>query len=363
MTTHGHAAPTHQVAIDWDSEEAATCLYDGELQPPLETQHGDQRVAEPAPSAAATAQPAPRTAGDDDDLEARATIRVTPAQVARALERAPATPPSSAPEHGVVRATLERAARVGAGARPWLRPSTSAGRRLLWGAAGLLVCVFAARWLTSTPVSPGLRITTSPLDARVTLDGRLLVGNTSPFVTHDLQPGKHELRVEKPGHIAQQRSVTLREGEHIHEVTVALAALPSHADLSVSSEPNGARILLDGQPTDKATPATLSALAVGRHVIALALDGHSATEEAVQLPEDARVSFVLTATSAQATNAGATTTGTTTRAEARAQARERRAAVRAAKVMLRYRARMGLPPDPVAQELVERYGAATGEEP
>ena len=36
--------------------------------------------------------------------------------------------------------------------------------------------------------------------------------------------------------------------------------------------------------------------------------------------------------------------------------RERRAAARAAKVMLRYRERMGLPPDPVAQELVDMYG-------
>ena len=140
-----------------------------------------------------------------------------------------------------------------------------------------------------------------------------------------------------------------------------------NASVSISSDPPGALITLDGQTSHQATPTKLTELAPGRHTITLKLAGYAETKEALNLPADALVSIKLAALDEpRFTPEPAEQRSTLSRAEQRAQARElareRRAAARAAKVLLRYRARMGLPPDPVAQELVDAYGPTSSAE-
>ena len=137
--------------------------------------------------------------------------------------------------------------------------------------------------------------------------------------------------------------------------------VPQRADVAISSDPPGAQIFLNGRASSHVTPAKLTDLAPGRHMIGLKLDGYAEAKEALHVPGDALVSIKLASLdeprfAPEKTEERATLTRAEQRARARELARERRAAARAAKVLLRYRARMGLPPDPVAQELVEAYG-------
>jgi|GEM_PF-7046832 len=138
-------------------------------------------------------------------------------------------------------------------------------------------------------------------------------------------------------------------------------AAPLSANVAVSSDPPGAQIILNGRASSHVTPAKLTDLAPGRHMIGLKLTGYAEAKEALHVPGDALVSIKLAALdeprfAPEKTEERTTLTRAEQRAQARELARERRAAARAAKVLLRYRARMGLPPDPVAQELVEAYG-------
>jgi hypothetical protein len=139
------------------------------------------------------------------------------------------------------------------------------------------------------------------------------------------------------------------------------------ASMSISSDPPGALITLDGQTGNQATPIKLTDLAPGRHTVSLKLAGYAETKEAVNLPADALVSIKLASLSEprfapEPVPPRTTLSRAEQRAQARELARERRAAARAAKVLVRYRARMGLPPDPVAQELVDAYGPSTSAE-
>ncbi|HTU63245.1 MAG TPA: PEGA domain-containing protein [Polyangiales bacterium] len=138
-------------------------------------------------------------------------------------------------------------------------------------------------------------------------------------------------------------------------------AIPLSANVAISSDPPGAQIILNGRASSHVTPTKLTDLAPGRYMIGLKLAGYAEAKEALRVPGDALVSIKLAALdeprfAPEKTEERATLTRAEQRAQARELARERRAAARAAKVLLRYRARMGLPPDPVAQELVEAYG-------
>jgi hypothetical protein len=131
---------------------------------------------------------------------------------------------------------------------------------------------------------------------------------------------------------------------------VVTAPLPRTASVSVSSDPAGAQIFLDGRASGKVTPASLGELTAGKHRIGLQLAGYSEATEALRLPEDALLSIKLSPLNAPRVAPQAVENQPETRAEARARARalarERRAAARAARVISRYRARMGLPAEP-----------------
>jgi hypothetical protein len=152
------------------------------------------------------------------------------------------------------------------------------------------------------------------------------------------------------------------------QAAASSAPVLQNASVSISSDPPGARITVDGQTSNQTTPAKLTELPPGRHTISLELAGYADTHEALSLPADALVSIKLAALDEPrfapepAEQRNTNLSRAEQRAQARELARERRAAARAAKVLLRYRARMGLPPDPVAQELVDAYGPAASAE-
>ena len=93
-------------------------------------------------------------------------------------------------------------------------PEVEAPNRPAWkiwlGYIGAGLALFGAGLLTRSLLAdsqPGWSalIKTKPVDARVTLDGRALIGQ-SPFKQEELAPGEHQLRVERSGYVEFRES-------------------------------------------------------------------------------------------------------------------------------------------------------------
>ncbi|RZO47854.1 MAG: PEGA domain-containing protein [Sandaracinaceae bacterium] len=83
--------------------------------------------------------------------------------------------------------------------------------------------------LYEPPRSPGVLVFAgAPAGAEVTLDG-VLVGRLSsePLRREDVEPGRHEIRVEAPGHAPWSRVIQLSSGAEVHlEPTLAALSAP-----------------------------------------------------------------------------------------------------------------------------------------
>jgi len=82
-----------------------------------------------------------------------------------------------------------------------------------------------------------------------------------------LQPGSHRLVFAKAGYLADAREIEVSAGKSTY--SIALTALG--ATLSISSDPKGARIMLDGTETGKTTPVEIKVQS-GEHTIGLNLE-------------------------------------------------------------------------------------------
>jgi len=102
------------------------------------------------------------------------------------------------------------------------------------------------------PEPAAVTLTFSPDDAQVRWNGFPQAGS-SPVTRSGLEPDRpHLLRIERPGYEPQERTLVLSPGEH-RSVRLRLDPLPVRLDLS--SQPQGARIWVDGKPVDAPTPA------------------------------------------------------------------------------------------------------------
>lgn len=144
--------------------------------------------------------------------------------------------------------------------------------------------------LTLRPAFGTLRVESEPSGAEVWLDGEK-VGET-PFVLEKKPSGTYSLRLVKPFYMTYEEFVTVRDGE-----TTRVKALleQNYGTLVVESEPPGAAITLNDQPTNRVTPATIEPLQPGVAVVRLSLDGYGeAVEKAtVRNRETSRVRVTL----------------------------------------------------------------------
>ncbi|MGE0623113.1 MAG: PEGA domain-containing protein [Pseudomonadales bacterium] len=135
---------------------------------------------------------------------------------------------------------------------------------------------------------PGLvTFTTDPPGAEVVVDGT--PSGTTPTSAIPVPAGQREVSFTAPRYQPLALVVDVTGMNEAQTVYGALA--PNWAEVSVSTSPPGAEILLDDEPTGAVTPATIEALA-GEHEIRLRLPGHKphrqrilvAAEEVVTLP-------------------------------------------------------------------------------
>jgi hypothetical protein len=139
----------------------------------------------------------------------------------------------------------------------------------------------AAKTTEADPAGPvTLRITSEPSGGQAFLDGGE-VGAT-PANLHDVTPGRHQIEVRMNGRQPYTLDVVLESGEHSFH-----ADLPRREDaratLHVTSDPPGARVVLDGRPSGRVTPTVLDGLAPGRHSLLLQKDGFEPFETTVDL--------------------------------------------------------------------------------
>jgi serine/threonine-protein kinase len=119
---------------------------------------------------------------------------------------------------------------------------------------------------------PGqLTINSTPEGAEVSLDDRHDPSWVTPFNMSGLMPGQHIVKVNKSGFSGETRSIEVASGSKSFLV-VQLA--PLTATLSVTSEPAGAAVLLDGRDTGRVTPAQISIDKAGTHTVLVKKQGY-----------------------------------------------------------------------------------------
>jgi hypothetical protein len=137
-----------------------------------------------------------------------------------------------------------------------------------------------------------IAVSSSPPGATVYIDDEE-AGITNTTVT-GVQVGDHQVRVEKEGYrTPDERTVTVRKGS---TTAGSFVLAPLTGSISVSSEPRGAAILLDGIDTGKTTDAVIEHVPVGSHTLTLNLPGYTPYSTAVTVEEGgvAEVRAVLT---------------------------------------------------------------------
>jgi serine/threonine-protein kinase len=152
------------------------------------------------------------------------------------------------------------------------------------------------------------KITSTPAGAKVTIGGASQEKWVTPFLATKLQPGKYDVTIAKAGYVSQTKEIEVTAGKTT-PLNVALVA--AGATVSVSSEPDGAFIFLDGKATGKVTPATLN-VDKGKHNIEVRKPGFNEENTNVTLGDGEKYNFSPTLISKTAT------------AQQRAAQRERR---------------------------------------
>ena len=116
---------------------------------------------------------------------------------------------------------------------------------------------------------PGELVVTSEPAAQVRLivdDKKLAVDGTPATIV--LDPGAHQLRVERDGYVAHQEALAVAAGSH-QKRHIVLELVPSNAGFKLMSEPPGAEVWLDGKLLNGVTPLQAQGLAPGKHKIEL----------------------------------------------------------------------------------------------
>jgi hypothetical protein len=162
-------------------------------------------------------------------------------------------------------------------------------KRFLGGAAILSVCLAATigglalvKWRRAPVEGRSLLVVTSmPAGARVTVDGRTL-GETTPAALRDLSAGRHEVRIEKVGYAAVERTVTTAEADR---AAIDVSLPPETRRVEVQTTPDGASLYVDGHLVPGTTPTTVALTIDDFHELRAEREGYETMVRALK-PED-----------------------------------------------------------------------------
>jgi len=123
--------------------------------------------------------------------------------------------------------------------------------------------VFAKAPVAAATASGMVAVDSSPQGAQIQVDGRFDSTWVTPFTVAQLTPGQHNVVISKPGYGAETRVLNVSSGS---KNTLSIHLTPLLAMISVTSDPSGASVLLDGRETGKLTPAQVN-LEKGPHTV------------------------------------------------------------------------------------------------
>ena len=119
---------------------------------------------------------------------------------------------------------------------------------------------------------PGqLTVNSTPEGAAIAMDGHSDGGWVTPYNLTGLAPGQHTITVSRPGFGSETRTIEVGSGSKSF-LSVQLAQLS--ASLSVTSDPVGAAIFLDGKDSGHVTPTQISVDKAGSHTILFKKQGY-----------------------------------------------------------------------------------------
>ncbi len=145
---------------------------------------------------------------------------------------------------------------------------------------------FGARQQEAPRIKTGwIVLDSEPSGASVYINNEF-VGNT-PLNNYKQSYGTYQYRLEKPNYHPAVGTIELNAGRF--EQRIALK--PAFGSISVKSNVEGAKILVDGKPTGKNSPATLTEVPSGSHVITLQLDKYAPQQQNVVV-EDGQIANV-----------------------------------------------------------------------
>jgi len=123
----------------------------------------------------------------------------------------------------------------------------------------------------TTVVVPGaLTVTSTPIGAQILLDGENS-GFLTPVDLTGLAPGQHTITVSKAGYAPETRTIEIAsKSKSVMSLQLALMA----ATFSVTSDPAGAKVFMDGKDMGHVTPLQLSVEKPGNHTILVRKDGY-----------------------------------------------------------------------------------------
>ena len=102
-------------------------------------------------------------------------------------------------------------------------------------------------------------------------DGQKNPAWVTPFNLIGLNPGQHTLSISKPGYAAETRNLDVASGSKSF-ISVQLAQLT--ATVSVTSDPTGAAVWMDGKDTGRVTPAQIPVDKPGNHSFVFKKQGY-----------------------------------------------------------------------------------------
>jgi serine/threonine-protein kinase len=136
------------------------------------------------------------------------------------------------------------------------------------------------------PIGAGdVQFASSPVNARIVVDGDELKACTTPCTIH-LQPGRHTLTAALPGYALAQRIIHVPE-----DSAVFLPLQESIGWVQMSSTPSGAQIFVDGKPQGQ-TPTTVR-LRAGEHQVLL-VQGSQRHEQTITVHPESVQQFAFT---------------------------------------------------------------------
>ena len=164
--------------------------------------------------------------------------------------------------------------------------------RLMWLAFGVGLIGLAASWLADPEAFSlfrgDLRISTTPQNAEVYLDGDLV--GTTPLLISSVPEGDKVIRLTHAYYNDLVETVSVLRGE---EQLIDRVFPPAQGNLEVLSNPTGGQVVLNGNPLDQLTPATLTEMPTGTHQVTVSFKHHRDVTRTVDVYPDKTASAVF----------------------------------------------------------------------